>query len=395
MTDTALFYDPYAQSVFDDPYPVYRALRDEAPLYRDPSERWWVLSRFDDVWNAVRDYATFSSRLGPDPANLDDNGRKYSIISMDPPRHDRVRSILNRAFTPEKIAAQDEQLRNIVAGYFDNLESGTTVDAMRTFAGPIPSDVIGVLLDIPQSDRARLRELWDLFLAREAGVFGLPPAAVDASREISRYISGLIEERRARPGGDLISMVLHAEFRDEHGDIARLDDHDVLMFCNLLSAAGAETTQKLIGNSLVALADHRDEWRRIVADPGLIRGAVDEALRYDTPSHYIARTATRDVGLHDGVIREGDWVLLLLAAANRDEREYPNPDRFLADRAPERTVFFGWGRHVCLGQWLARREAALVLEHMARRFPSYEVGETRRILTSTVRGFDQLEIALR
>ena len=373
MPDVAVFYDPYSQEVFDDPYPVYRALRDEAPLYRDPSERWWVLSRFDDVWTAVRDYATFSSRFGPDPANQDDNGRKYSIISMDPPRHDRVRSILNRAFTPEKIMALDDQVREIIEGYFDQLEAGTRVDAIKAFAGPIPSDVIGALLDVPAADRAYLREQWDLFLAREAGVFGLPAAAIQASRKISEYVSGLIEERRAHAGSDLISMVLHAEFRDERG----------------------ETTQKLIGNALVALSEHRDEWRRIVDDRSLIRTAVDEALRYDTPSHYIARTATRDVEMHDGVIPAGDWVLLLLGAANRDDREYPEPDRFVADRDPERTVYFGWGRHVCLGQWLARREAAIVLELMAERFPNYEVGERSRILTSTVRGFDRLDIELR
>jgi cytochrome P450 len=395
MPDVSVSYDPLARDVFDDPYPVYRALRDEAPLYRDPAERWWALSRFDDVWSAVRDHGTYSSRFGPDPANADDNGRKYSIISMDPPRHDRVRSILNRAFTPDRIAALDEQVRTIIVGYFDRLEAGTRVDAVSAFAAPIPSDVIGALLDVPVGDRAYLREQWDLFLAREEGVFGLPAAAVDASRRISEYVSGLIDDRREHPGSDLISMVLHAEFRDEHGAITRLENHDVLMFCNLLSAAGAETTQKLIGNSLVALAEHRDEWRRILADRSLIPGAVDEALRYDTPSHYIARTTTRDVELHGGVIPAGDWVLLLLGAANRDDREYPEPDLFRADRKPDRTVYFGWGRHVCLGQWLARREGAIVLEEMARRFPDYEVGERSRILTSTVRGFDRLEIELR
>jgi cytochrome P450 len=395
MHDVSVSYDPYSREIFDDPYPVYKALRDGAPLYRDPEERWWVLSRFDDIWSAVRDHTTFSSRFGPDPANLDDNGRKYSIISMDPPRHDRVRSILNRAFTPDRIAAQERQLREIIEGYFDELGGGERVDAMRAFAGPIPSDVIGALLDVPAADRPYLREQWDLFLAREDGVFGLPRAAIDASRKISEYISGLIEERRARPGADLISMVLHAEFRDEHGNVARLADHDVLMFCNLLSAAGSETTQKLIGNAIVALAEHRDEWRRVVDDHSLIPGAVDEALRYDTPSHYIARTTTRDVEIHGGVIPAGDWVLLLLGAANRDDREYPEPDEFRADRDPDRTVYFGWGRHVCLGQWLARREAQIVLEMMATRFPNYEVGERTRILTSTVRGFDRLEIELR
>jgi cytochrome P450 len=390
-----LHYDPFSPEIFEDPYPVYRRLREEAPVHRDHDGRWWVLSRFEDVWTALRDHATYSSRSGPAPENPDDNGRKYSIISMDPPKHDRVRGILNRLFTPRRIDLMDPTLRAIVSTYLDPLEPGSTVDAMEAFAGPIPSDVIGSLLGVPQQDQARLRELWDRFLTRSPGVAAVPEDAIDASREITRYVGELIAARHDDPGDDLISTVLGATYLDEDGQETELTEHEVQMFCNLLSAAGSETTQKLISNSLAALNDHPDQWARLVENPSLIPSAVDEALRYDTPSHWVARTTTRDVELHGTTIPAGDWVLLLLGSANRDEREYPDPDRFVADRDPDRVVYFGFGRHICLGQWLARREAELVLEEIVRRFPAYEIGVRERILTATVRGYSKLGINLR
>jgi cytochrome P450 len=166
------------------------------------------------------------------------------------------------------------------------------------------------------------------------------------------------------------------------------------MFCNLLSAAGSETTQKLLSNSLVALDEHRDQWDLLRADPSLVPHAVDEAMRYDTPSHWVARTTTRDVEVAGTTITAGDWVLLLLGSANRDERQYEDPDDFIIQRSRQQTVVFGWGRHVCLGQWLARREAALVLEEILERFPNYRIGERERRLTATVRGFTRVEMEL-
>jgi cytochrome P450 len=173
-----------------------------------------------------------------------------------------------------------------------------------------------------------------------------------------------------------------------------LTPREVLMFCNLLSAAGSETTQKLISNALVALHEHPDQWARILADPGLIPAAVNEALRYDTPSHWVARTLTRPVELHGTRLEAGEWALLLLGSANRDERRYDEPDRFVIGRTGGNDVYFGWGLHICLGQWLARREAAIVLEEIARRFPRYSIGERHRVLTATVRGYTSVEMSL-
>ncbi|MEJ2206369.1 MAG: cytochrome P450 [Gemmatimonadota bacterium] len=391
-----VYYHPLAREIFDDPYPVYRQLRDEAPVYHSTGIGMYAISRFEDVWNALRDHETYCSRFGPAIENPDDNGRKYSIISMDPPRHDRVRSILSRLFTPNRIAALEPDIRRIVRSYLDPLRAGTVVDAAVEIATPIPSDVIGLLLGVPPQDRAQLREWWDIFLSREEGQVEVPQAAVEASRKISDYTRGLIEERRRSPGEDMISLICRDEHLARDGMRIELSDNDVLMFCNLLTAAGSETTAKLIGNALAALADHATERARVFGNPGLMALAVDEALRYDTPSHYVARVTTRDVHLHGATIPEGSWVYLLLGSANRDEREYPDPDRFIADRDPPRAVYFGSGLHICLGQFLARLEARIVLEEFARRFPSYRVveGSERRVLTATVRGFAHLELAL-
>jgi cytochrome P450 len=391
-----LIYSPFSKAIFDDPYPVYRRLRDEAPLYRDPDNRWWVLSRFDDVAGALRDWPTYSSKLGPAPENPDDDGRKYSVISMDPPRHDRIRGVLKGFFTPKAVAAMEDALQRVVNHHMDRLRPGTTVDAMQAFAFSVPTDVIGDLLGVPPGDREQLRVWWEAFLTRHEGEVAMPPSAIAANRKISAYIGDLIEERRTTPGDDLISIVLQATFDDpEAGGQRSLTPHEVLMFANLLSAAGSETTQKLISNGLVALHDHPDQWQRIVNDHSVIPAAVNEALRYDTPSHWVARTLTRPVEMHGVTMDVGDWVLLLLGSANRDERRYDDPDRFILDRPRGTDVYFGWGIHICLGQWLARREAQLVFEYVAKNFPSYTVGAHERVLTATVRGYTSVEMTLR
>ena len=389
-----LVYSPFSKAVFDDPYPVYRRLRDEAPVYRDPEHGWWVLSRFQDVSEALRDWQTFSSSKGPAPENPDEDGRKYSIISMDPPKHDRVRAVLKRFFTPKAVAAMDAALRTVVDAHLDKLQTGTTIDAMEAFAFSVPTDVIGDLLDVPAADREQLRVWWEAFLTRHEGEVAMPASAIEANRCISEYVGRLIEQRRGVPGDDLISIVVNATFNDpEHGEI-QLSPREVLMFCNLLSAAGSETTQKLISNGLVALHEHPDQWEQLKADPAVIPAAVNEALRYDTPSHWVARTLTEPVERHGVRMEAGDWVLLLLGSANRDERRYEDPDRFVIDRPKGVDVYFGWGIHVCLGQWLARREAQIVFEQIAKRFPNYAIGAKERVLTATVRGYTSVEMTL-
>ena len=392
----SVHYHPLSPEIFADPYPVYRRLRDEAPVYLCEDVGMYVLSRFEDVWNALRDHETFCSRFGPAIENPDDNGRKYSIISMDPPRHLQVRGILSKLFTPSRIDRLEGEVRDIVREALEPHRRGEVVDAAVRITSPIPSDVIGLLLGVPERDRARLREWWDTFLAREEGQFEMPKAAIAASRKISAYVQNLIEQRRREPGSDMISLVCKEEHQARDGSNFELSDNDILMFCNLLVAAGSETTVKLLGNMLAALDEHPGERRRILDNPGLALPACNEALRYDTPSHYIARVTTRDVKLHGTIIPKDSWVYLLLGSANRDEREYPDPDRFIADREPRRHVYFGSGAHICLGQHLARLEARIFLEEFLQRFPDYRVieGSQKRMLTATVRGYSHLELKL-
>jgi cytochrome P450 len=391
-----VYYHPLSPEIFSDPYPVYRRLRDEAPVYFCKDVGMYVLSRFEDVWNAMRDHETYCSRFGPAIENPDDNGRKYSIISMDPPRHHQVRGILSRLFTPSRIAKLETDVRDIVQEALKPYSPGDVVDAAVKIASPIPSDVIGLLLGVPVQDRAQMREWWDIFLSREEGQVEMPKAAIAASRKISDYVRILIEERQRKPGTDMISLICQEKHQMRDGSDFSLSPNDVLMFCNLLAAAGSETTVKMLGNMLVALAEHPQERDRVAKDASLALSASNEALRYDTPSHYIARVTTRDVTLHGTTIPKGSWVYLLLGSANRDEREYENPDHFIADRVARRHVFFGAGGHICLGQHLARLEARVFLEEFLQRFPSYQVieGSQRRILTATVRGFSHLELEL-
>jgi cytochrome P450 len=315
---------------------------------------------------------------------------------MDPPRHDRIRGVLTGFFTPKAVAAMEHALQAVVNHHLDRLRPGTTVDAMEAFAFSVPTDVIGDLLGVPQADREQLRVWWEAFLTRHEGEVAMPQSAIEANRKISAYIGDLIEARRTDPGDDLISIVLRSTFDDpEIGAERALDPHEVLMFANLLSAAGSETTQKLISNGLVALHEHPDQWQRIVDDHSLIPAAVNEALRYDTPSHWVARTLTRPIEKHGVTMDAGDWVLLLLGSANRDERRYDDPDRFVINRPRGTDVYFGWGIHICLGQWLARREAQLVVEYIARKFPNYTIGAHERVLTATVRGYTSVEMNLR
>jgi cytochrome P450 len=306
-----------------------------------------------------------------------------------------VRAVLKGFFTPKAVDAMESALRAVVNTHLDRLRAGTTVDAMEAFAFSIPTDVIGDLLGVPHADRDQLRVWWEAFLTREEGQVAMPAKAIEANRMISQYVGELIEQRRTDPGDDLISIVLQATFDDPKARAQRsLTPDEVLMFCNLLSAAGSETTQKLISNGLVALFEHPDQWQRIIKDRSVIPAAVNEALRYDTPSHWVARTLTRPIELHGVAMDAGDWVLLLLGSANRDERRYDDPDRFVIDRPRGTDVYFGWGIHICLGQWLARREAQLVFEYIANKFPNYAIGARERVLTATVRGYTSVEMTL-
>jgi len=260
---------------------------------------------------------------------------------------------------------------------------------VRECSALLPMDVIFTLLGVPAGDRDRMRGLMDASLHRDPDTPAIPPAAVDAMAQQGRYWFELVAARRRRPEDDLVSQLIAAELPGDDGTFERLTDAEVAGFLNLLGAAGNETVTKLLANAIVLFARHPREYAKILADPARIPGAVEEVLRYTSPSQYQGRTLMRDVTLHGTTMPAGDRVLLLTASANRDERAYDDPDRFDVERAQLVPLGFGYGVHSCLGAALARLESRVALEEFTQRFPRYAIDEARleRVHMSNVHGF--------
>jgi hypothetical protein len=389
-----LAYDPYAYEVHEDPYPLYRRLRDEDPIHRSVAHGFYALSRHADVLGAFRDFETFSNRHGvsldPDAfhANAD---ATMSFLAMDPPRHTRMRALVSRGFTPRRVTDLEPRIRLLTTRYLDACAERGRCDVVADFAGLLPMDVVSELLGVPAEDRATLRAWADTVVHREEGVVGLPPGAAQAALRMLQYFQALVADRRARPTDDLTSALLAAEVEGH-----RLGERDVLGFLFLMIIAGNETTTKLIANALYWLWRHPDQRAVLRADPALVPQWVEETLRYDTSSQALARIVLRDVELHGVRLREGDKAVLLIGSANRDERAFGDPDRYDLLRNTRASLSFGHGTHFCLGASLARLEARIALEELWRRFPDYEIDPDGivRVHSVNVRGFAALPIKL-
>jgi hypothetical protein len=393
-----LDFDPYAYEVHEDPYPLYARLRAEAPAYRNEKLGFWALSRHADVLSGFRDWQTFSSRNGVSldlDAFHDRAETTMSFLAMDPPRHDRLRALVSRGFTPRRVLALEPHVRALSAHYLDSVLEAGACDFIRDFAGRLPMDVISEMIGVPAADRATLRAWADLVVHREEGVQGLPPAAAQSALRMLHYFTGLLSERRAsaaRPDApdDLTGALIAAEI---DGD--RLSDREIIGFLFLMVVAGNETTTKLLGNALYWLWRHPGERDRLRRDPGLVPCWVEETLRFDNSTQALARVAARDVELHGEKIRSGERVVLLVGSANRDERVFPEPHRYDLLRDASASLAFGQGVHFCLGASLARLEARVALEELWRRIPDYEVDPAGlvRVHSVNVRGFAALPIA--
>lgn len=389
--------NPFSRDFQRDPYPTYRWLREHAPLYRNEALDFWALSRFRDVQAALADWATYSSAEGVQLERLDPELSKLTpiMIHMDPPRHDRLRKLVSKAFTPRRVAELEPFVRAIAVRLLEPLDARGGGDFVREFSAPLPMEVIFTLLGVPEADRAQLRELMDLSLERDADTPALPSRALGAMMELMRYWFGLIRDRRRRPDAGLVSDLLAAEIEDVHGARTRLSDGEIAGFCALLGAAGNETTTKLLANAVVLFARHPDQYALLRAEPSRIPGAVEEVVRHSTPAQYTARTVTRDVVWYGRTVPAGARMLLLLGAANRDEREYDEPDAFRVTRTIPNPLGFGHGVHFCLGASLARLETRIGLEEFGRCFPAYAVDESRceRVLMSNVHGWSSVPFA--
>ncbi|MEE6136797.1 cytochrome P450 [Mycobacterium sp. 050128] len=401
--DHELVLDPYDYDFHEDPYPYYKRLRDEAPLYRNEELKFWALSRHQDVLQGFRNSTTLSNKYGVslDPASRGPHASKtMSFLAMDDPAHLRLRTLVSKGFTPRRIRELEPRVTEIAVKHLDTMleaaassaSGGTTVDFVDEFAGKLPMDVISELMGVPEADRVQIRAWADGVMHRDEGVTDVPPEAVEASINLIVYYQQMVAERRTKPTDDLTTALLEAEI---DGD--RLTDDEVLGFMFLMVIAGNETTTKLLANAAFWGYKNPDQLAGVYDDADLVTPWVEETLRYDTSSQILARTVAGELTLYDTTIPEGDVVLLLPGSAHRDERVFDKPDDYLIGREiGSKLMSFGSGAHFCLGAHLARMEARVALTELFKRIRGYQVDEANavRVHSSNVRGFAHLPITV-
>jgi cytochrome P450 len=387
-------FDPFDRKLHEDPYPVYRRLRDDFPVHHNARLRFFTLSRHADVLAALQAPDLYISGKGVYVGMAEDDGASATgqfslLITTDRPRHTQLRALVSRAFTPRRIARLEPRIRAIARELLDNVKGQREFDLVREFSGPLPTIVIAELLGVPPEDQEWFKEKstavaqFDPTAPRDA-------ASIGPAIELGRYLAEVFAARRREPRDDLISALLAAEIDGE-----RLSDIELIGFGFLLLVAGNETTTNLISNAAILLDRHRDQRRLLLEDPARIPGAIEEFLRYDSPVQGLARTTTAPVTLHGRAIPAGSKVLLLFGSANHDERVIPDADRFDVLRAPNPHVAFGFGAHFCLGANLARLEARVAFEELLARLPDYRMTESHveRHISGPIRGALRLPIA--
>jgi cytochrome P450 len=376
----------------DDPYPVYRRLRDEAPVYHVANPDLWALTRFEDVQAASQDWETFSSSAGGTGNDIDDTYQLFlpagDMAGVDPPLHTRLRGALRLAFSPSALRSRFEPIvRRKVNELIDTFADAGRADFARDLARPVPGTTMFAWFGFPESDHPQLLGWFQDMLERDSGVRALPARALAGRDSLREYIRAAADERRASRREDLLGFLVDAQAAGQ------ISEDELLGGSMLLFVAGITTTSGLISNSLFHLAGFPDQRELIRRDPAILPAAIEELVRFDAPLQALARTTTRDVPIHDDVIPAGARVALVWASANRDERRWSEPDRLDITRPAQRHVSFGEGIHHCLGAPLARLEARIVFEELFRRIPDYAVsGPVVRIRTPTDRALESLPV---
>ncbi len=387
-----VYYDMYDVEINADPYPVYRRLREEAPLYFNDVHDFYAVSRFDDVERGLLDPQTYISGRGAILEVIRANIAMPPgvLIFEDPPVHSVHRRLVSRAFTTRRVAELEAKVREFCGRCLDPLVGATGFDLIADLGALVPMQTIGMLLGIPEGDQVAIRDQVDASLRTEEG----RPMQVTGEIVTGEMFAEYIEWRADHPSDDLMTELLEAEFEDENGTVRRLTRNELLTFVNVIAGAGNETTNRLIGWTGKVLADHPDQRRELFEDRSLVPNAIEEILRYESPAPHVARYVASDVEVHDQTVPEGSVMVFLNASANRDDRRFPDGDRFDIHREFERQLTFGYGIHFCMGAALARLEGRIVLDELLSRFPEWEVDLHNAKLspTSTVRGWEILPV---
>jgi cytochrome P450 len=394
-SESNVYYDPYDVDINTDPYPTFKRLRDEAPVYYNDQYDVWALSRHADVEQGLVDWQKFSSSRG-DILEVVQSGMENPggvILWEDPPTHTRLRGVMSRVFSPRRMDALEEEVRAYCTSCLDPLVGTDGFDFVKDLGAEMPMRVIGMLLGIPASDQEMIRDHSDRVLRTDPG----KPMQVDEVRVVSGSLfADYIDWRAEHPSDDLMTALLQADVEDEKGEVRKLTRQEVLTYTEVVAGAGNETTGRLIGWLGKVLGDHPDQRREVAKHRSLIPNVIEETLRFEPTGPHVARYVARDAEYYGTTVPAGSAMLLLVGAANRDERRYTEPDRFDIHRNEGQHLTFGWGLHFCLGAALARLEGRVALDEVLDRFPDWEVDyENLRLApTSTVRGWETMPVSV-
>jgi cytochrome P450 len=392
MTSTAVYYDPFDFDIDDDPYPIWKRLRDEAPLYHNEKYNFYALSRYEDVSRDLTNWEAYRSGRGT-TMDIIMSGIEVPpgiILFEDPPIHDLHRHLLSKVFTPRRMEAIEPLTRDFCVRALDPLMGTGRFDFIGNLGAMVPMRTIGYLLGIPEDNQEALRDRGGRQLTLKEGTFRV--VTEEFFEQSYEMFSEYIDWRVEHPSDDLMTQLLNVEFEDD-GVTRRLTRTEVLQYTNMIAGAGNETTTRLIGFMGQLLAEHPDQRRQIVDNPSLIPMAIEEVLRYEAPSPVQARYVARDIECHGTTVPEGSVMLLINGSANRDERKFPDADRFDIHRGATH-LSFGHGLHFCLGSALARMQARVALEEVIKRWPDWEVdyANAHKAHTTSVRGWAKLPV---
>ncbi len=390
QSSSDVYYDPYDVAIDADPYPTYRRLREEAPLYYNEKHDFFAVSRFEDVEKGLLDNKTYISGRGGIIELIRAGIEMPSgvLIFEDPPIHTMHRRLLSRAFSPRRVAELEPKIREFCARSLDPLVGAGEIDFIADIGAQMPMRVIGMLIGIPEEDQEYVRDKVDANLRTEEG----QPMVVTEDFVNGDHFAEYLDWRADHPSDDIMTELLNAEFEDETGTTRTLTRDELLTYLAVVAGAGNETTTRLIGWTGKVLADHPDQRQAVLEDRSLLQNTIEEVLRYETPAPHMSRYVAKDTEVHGQVVKEGSIMMFLPSSANRDDRRFPDGDSFDIHRTIGQGLTFGYGIHLCLGAALARMEGRVALDEILNRFPTWEIDWDRAKLASasTVRGWETL-----